>query len=221
MLACASAHGADQPCQGFLVLCITAGAARLVRVQLLRWYQDRKRQQSLCDPTFGKAVYNPRRIAESWEDFLDALGFQSSPIRQHVRQLFNREDLEEQLQGLFDALSGGLPALDKGGFLNFSSNIRGQVHVLMDMKTKISLLPPTAEDSQWIQQNFDAVFPAEEPLDRAAFPGVAKLVLLRRVVRTLIEYVGIEELKGGMAAPLVVDIAVDLKNGKPFHLHTV
>ncbi|CAK9075954.1 unnamed protein product [Durusdinium trenchii] len=130
--------------------------------------------QSLCDPTFGKAVYNPRRIAESWEDFLDALGFQSSPIRQHVRQLFNREDLEEQLQGLFDALSGGLPALDKGGFLNFSSNIRGQVHVLMDMKTKISLLPPTAEDSQWIQQNFDAVFPAEEPLDRAAFPGVAK-----------------------------------------------
>lgn len=195
-----------------------------VKVYWLSWYQERKRQRSLCDPTFGKAgiVYSPERIAESWEDFLDALGFlRSSPIRQHVRQLFSREDLEEQLQGLFDALSGGQPALDKGSFLNFSSKIRGQVHVLLDMKTKIALLPPTVEDSQWIQQSFDAVFPPEAPLDRNAFPGVAKLVLLRRVVRTLIEYVGIEELKGGMAAPLVVDIAVELQTGQPFHLRTV
>ena len=94
-----------------------------------------------------------------------------------------------------------------------------------------------SQDSQWIQQSFDAVFPPEAPLDRNAFPGVAKawdttgrvrmrnqlecglifedtteynwiqliqretfetdranaacaqLVLLRRVVRTLIEYV--------------------------------
>lgn len=30
------------------------------------------------------------------------------------------------------------------------------------------------EDSQWIQQSFDAVFPPEAPLDRNAFPGVAK-----------------------------------------------
>eukprot|EP00913_Durusdinium_trenchii_P025281 g23733.t1 len=90
----------------------------------------------------------------SW-DFLDALGFQSSPIRQHVRQLFNREDLEEQLQGLFDALSGGLPALDKGGFLNFSSNIRGQVHVLMDMKTKISTsMQFSLQKSLWTAQPF-------------------------------------------------------------------
>ena len=35
------------------------------------------------------------------EDFLDGLGFlRSSPIRQHVRQLFGREDLEEQLRGM-------------------------------------------------------------------------------------------------------------------------
>ena len=30
------------------------------------------------------------------------------------------------------------------------------------------------QDSQWIQQSFDAVFPPEAPLDRNAFPGVAK-----------------------------------------------
>ena len=31
------------------------------------------------------------------------------------------------------------------------------------------------EDAQWIQQRFDAVFPPEAPLDRNAFPGVAKV----------------------------------------------
>jgi len=194
---------------------------------LWRWYHERRRQQSFCDPIFGKGtkqlVYSPQRIAQLWEDFLDGLGFsRSSPIRQHVRQLFEREDLEEQLQGLFDALAGGQPALDKGSFLNFSSKIRGQVHVLMHKNTEIALLPPSVEDAQWIQQRFDAVFPPEAPLDRNAFPGVAKLVLLRRVVRTLIECVGIEELKEGMKAPLVVDIAVELQPGEPpFHLRTV
>lgn len=32
------------------------------------------------------------------------------------------------------------------------------------------------QDSRWIHDSFDAVFPPEAPLDRNAFPGVAKAV---------------------------------------------
>ena len=46
------------------------------------------------------STLQPFSAFQFFQDFLDALGFlRSSPIRQHVRQLFHREDLEEQLQG--------------------------------------------------------------------------------------------------------------------------
>ncbi|CAJ1355911.1 unnamed protein product [Effrenium voratum] len=187
-----------------------------------RWFQEqRRRRKGITDPTFGRrVVYDSERLVQSWENFLDSLGFpKASPIRQHVRQLFSREDLDEQFQGLYDALCNG-SVFGKGHFERFSRGIRGHVHVLLDKKTKISLLPPTSEDLRWISQGFEGAF-EERPLDRQSFPSIAKLVLLRRVVRTLIEYVGIEQLKAGVAAPLVVDLAVEIAGRAPFRLHTV
>ena len=105
-----------------------------------------------------------------------------------------------------------------GGF--HRSRSAWQVHILLDQKTKINLLPPSLEDTQWIHGHFDSVFPKSKPLDRSAFPHVAKLVLLRRVVRTLIAYVGVEQLKDGMAAPLVVNVEVALPSGEAFQLRT-
>ena len=167
-------------------------------------------------------VYSYSRLSESWEDFLDAFKFpRGSPIRQHIRQLFTREDLDAQLQQLFEALCAG-SALTRSHFERFSRGIQGHLHILTDKKTKIALLPPTQEDLQWIVQNFDSAFPDERPLSRQIFPDVAKLVLLRRVVRTLIEFVGVNQIQLGMAAPLVVDIAVDLGGqDPPFRIHTV
>ena len=40
---------------------------------------------------------------------------------------------------------------------------------------------PEIEDAKWIQQRFDAVFPPEAPLDRNAFPGVAKVPILNGI----------------------------------------
>ena len=40
---------------------------------------------------------------------------------------------------------------------------------------------PEIEDAQWIQRRFDAVFPPEAPLDRNAFPGVAKVPILNEI----------------------------------------
>ncbi|CAE7337252.1 unnamed protein product [Symbiodinium sp. CCMP2592] len=131
-------------------------------------------------------------------------------------------DLDAQFQRLFDVLCTG-STMNRHDFEHFSRGIQGHLHILTDKKTKIALLSPTQEDLQWIAANFEKAFPEERPLTRQNFPDVAKLVLLRRVVRTLIEFVGIDHIQGGMAAPLVVDIAVNMGStkGPPFRIHTV
>lgn len=194
----------------------TKGFSRLVRARSVKFR----------DPTFGAKlglVYSHSRMDQLWEDFLDGLGFTpKSPIRQHVRQLFSREDLEVQFRRLFDALSHGNDRLTRGDFLRFSRGISGHVHVLLKSNTRVPLSTATVEDHEWIENRFDTVFPSERPLDRETFPSFAKLVLLRRVVRTLIVHIGLDQLQAGVAAPLVVDISVDLELGQaPFRLHTV
>ncbi|CAE8635155.1 unnamed protein product, partial [Polarella glacialis] len=129
-----------------------------------------RRSALISDPTFGGAlglVYSRDRVAQSWEDFLDALNFpKSSPIRGHVRQLFSRPELDDQLRGLFDALSSSPEGLSRGDFERFSLGIRGDVHMLLRKRgTKVQLVTATAEDLQWIIQSFDSVFPPERPLE--------------------------------------------------------
>eukprot|EP00931_Biecheleriopsis_adriatica_P118610 TRINITY_DN93971_c0_g1_i1.p1 TRINITY_DN93971_c0_g1~~TRINITY_DN93971_c0_g1_i1.p1 ORF type:complete len:292 (-),score=50.18 TRINITY_DN93971_c0_g1_i1:80-916(-) len=196
------------------------------RCQSLPSHRNAQRQATIADPTFGGVLgleYSRSRIEESWEDFLDALEFpKDSPIRGHVRKLFNRADLDEQLRGLFKALAAGAQSLSKGSFERFSRGIHGQVHVMLAKNTRVPLVAPTTEDVEWLAHSFDEVFPVDRPLDCETFSGVAKLVLLRRVVRTLMKSVGMEQLQEGTTAPIVVDVAVDLGGGlPPFRIHTV
>jgi len=177
------------------------------------------------DPSFGDrgVHYRHNRINESWEDFLNGLGFEStSPVREHVRKVFARPDFDAQMQGLFDALSGGAESLNKGDVQRFSEGIQGQLRILLRNQTRVCLCSASAEDRQWIADRFDHVFTGELSLNRSLFPAFAKLVLMRRVVRTLIEVFGVDNLRAGVGAPLVVDITVNMKNGnQPFRVHTV
>eukprot|EP00933_Yihiella_yeosuensis_P038350 TRINITY_DN32290_c0_g1_i1.p1 TRINITY_DN32290_c0_g1~~TRINITY_DN32290_c0_g1_i1.p1 ORF type:complete len:277 (-),score=25.86 TRINITY_DN32290_c0_g1_i1:127-957(-) len=180
------------------------------------------------DPTFGEAlglVYRRETANRSWEDFLNALSFpKDSPIRAHVRELFSREDMTSQLKGLYDALNSSetRPGLSRGDFESFSRGICGEVHMYLRSNTRVNILEATPEDFKWIKENFDSHFPPDRPLDRETFPAVAKLVILRRVVRTLLLSVGLEHLQEGTKAPLVVNVSVDLSNGRPpFRIHTV
>jgi len=177
------------------------------------------------DPTFGAmhdVVYR-LPFAAAWEDFLNALGFPAtSAVRGHIRQLFERPELDRQLQHLFDALSGDRDRLSRESVRRFSRSIEGHIHVLLQIDTRVGLVPVTAEDDLWITEGFDHVFPAERPLDRSVFPAFAKLVLLRRVVRTLIECIGMERLQSGLVAPLVIDVTISLSPDQlPFRVHTV
>eukprot|EP00928_Gymnodinium_smaydae_P051072 TRINITY_DN34603_c0_g1_i1.p1 TRINITY_DN34603_c0_g1~~TRINITY_DN34603_c0_g1_i1.p1 ORF type:complete len:332 (-),score=53.52 TRINITY_DN34603_c0_g1_i1:127-1071(-) len=180
---------------------------------------------SAADPLYGRTLglmYSRSRLSQSWEDFLDALDLPAnSPIRGHIRQLFARPDFEAQLRDLFDVLSCGRPSLSKEDVGRFSRGICGDLHVLLQVDSRVPLAKATEEDHRWIAERFDVVFPPESPLDREDFPAFAKLVLLRRVVRTLVDSIGLRQLHDGVGRPLVVEVRVELGSGEPFRVRTV
>jgi len=180
----------------------------------------------VLDPIYGKEmglVYKMDSGTELWEEMLDGFRFPvESPIRRHVRQLFGRPELHEQLSNLFDALSKGSPRLTQADVRRFSSGINGYMHVLLQKSTQVPLVSATPQDMAWIADQFDVIFPDERPLDKQQFPSFAKFILLRRVVRTLIDSVGLEGLQAGVAVPLVIDVKVDSGGDTPpFRVHTV
>merc|ERR1740121_900233 len=97
-----------------------------------------------------------------------------SAIRDHIRQLFSKPELLKQLQELFDVLGRGADRLQSGDVVRFSNGIRGTLRVLLQTK-RFPLSKATKEDSQWLVDRFEEVFPAEQPLDRNVFPSFAKL----------------------------------------------
>jgi len=178
------------------------------------------------DPTFGPSlgiVYDRGSLANSWEVFLDAVGLPStSPMRQHARQLTQRPELDGQLRKLFAALSGENSRLTAEDVVVFSTGLQGGVRVLLNTSRREPLMRITLEDKHWLLEHFDKSFPAETPLDCEAFLGFARLIIIRRIVRTLIKIFGLERLRNGLSEPLVVDVYVALQNGSvPFRWHTV
>jgi hypothetical protein len=145
-------------------------------------------------------------------------------MREHIHQLFKRPGLDGELKELFDALVQRNPVerLTREHCEIFSQGIKGELHVLLQANSKVPLVDASAEDQRWIAEGFDVVFTDERPLDRERFPSVAKLVLLRRVVRTIIGSVGLDQLlERGMSRPLVVDVRVELAGDRPpFRIHT-
>jgi len=182
-----------------------------------------RRRRILCDPVFGVAL-DPEALRGAWEALLDGLSLPpESPIRAHIRQLFARPEVDDQLRELFDELCAkGSDRMTLADFERFSRGIHGHLHVLLDANAKVRLVDVKATEMAWMGGHFAEMFPPEKPLNRARFPALAKLILLRRVVRTLVEHVGLEQLQEGMPRPLVVEVVVQLGPSRPpFRLHTI
>lgn len=176
------------------------------------------------DPTFGPIVVHDMDKPDSLhEAFLDSLHLQKdSPIRGHLCQLFRRPDMDEQLCALYDQTSAGAPRISREDFMRLSRGISGHLHQLLKGKSRMPLATCTPEDQKWIFRHFDHFFPPERPLDRRMFPGYFKLILMRRIVRTLVARIGLENLRRGTSAALVLVVGVDLGGGHaPFRLNTV
>lgn len=180
--------------------------------------------QSIEDPTFGpKIVHDMDKPDCLHEAFLDSVHLQKdSPIRGHLCQLFRRADIDEQLSALYDQASAGEPRISREAFMRLSRGIYGHLHQLLKGEERMPLATCTPEDQKWIFRHFDHFFPPERPLNRRMFPGYFKLILMRRIVRTLVAHMGLSNLRRGTSAPLVLTVGVDLGGGDaPFHLNTV
>jgi hypothetical protein len=195
------------------------------------WLWDKARRRSaqkahrdIEDPTFGPGIlYNMDHPEQLHEDFLDYLHLERhSPIRGHLLQLFRRPEFDEQLGRLYAEASGGAPRLSREGFTRISQGIYGHIHQLLKGKERIPLAPCTPEDQRWIFRYFDQFFPPERPLDKRTFIGYFKLILMRRIVRTLVARIGLQKLRAGTSAPLVLVVGVDLGRGHQlFRINTV
>lgn len=164
-----------------------------------------------------------------WEHYLTFADFpEHGPLRKHLRQLLNRGDVDDQLSKLYERLqaesSAGSLSREAAERLSFSMSGTVRLHGRFDSAARVGLMPPTPAGSpSSFLDCFQQAFPEERPLDVTSFPGFAKLVIVRRVLRTLLQSCAAEELKRGPCpTPLVIDVSVDLRDGyDPFRLHTV
>lgn len=207
-----------------LLLLALQGSVLLCLYQRARRHMAQKARFDIADPTFGPGViHNMDDPSNLHEAFLDYLHLEKeSPIRGHLLQLFRRPDLDEQLGRLYDEASGGAPKLSRDAFTRISRGINGQLHQLLKSKERVPLAACTAEDQRWISEHYDDFFPEERPLDRRLFTGYFKLILMRRIVRTLVARIGLQKLRQGTSAPFVLIVGVDLGAGHPpFRINTV
>jgi len=180
----------------------------------------RRRQNKVhLDPAFGRSLaigYSRSRQDKFWEDFLDGLHIPfDSPVREHVREFFNRTETDVHLREVFDKVSDGKKFLSLEDFVLVSQSMSGRLHVFMKVKECVPLMEASSEDQEFLTQNFDTIFPPEDPLDCESFVPFIKLVVARRVTRTLMKALGVDSLRIGLQAPLAMRISFDLGNGEP------
>lgn len=208
----------------FLATLAGAAAFRQRRLQMLHDSAVQQELRAIEDPTFGPGIVHdmdhPDRLHEA---FLDAVQLKSnSPIHDHLCQLFRRPGVDEQLSRLYDQASAGASRISREAFMSLSRGIHGHLHQLLNGQERMALAACTPEDQKWIFNHFDSFFPLERPLDRRLFVGYFKLILMRRIVRTLVAHVGLSKLRRGTSAPLVLFVGVDLGGDQPpFRLNTV
>lgn len=180
---------------------------------------------------------------ELWAWFVDALGVsKTSAGRAHLEGVLQSEETRRELDALFDELvtryprtgsaedeaSGATgsapsePSISAEGLIAFSDGIRGSIRQVMDRSTKVDIKPASAAEHAFLRDNFGLLFPTSDPLDREAFRALAKLILVRRIIKAIVgEFGGLAVIQRGLAEPLVCDVRCFVGKECVFHVHTV
>ena len=173
---------------------------------------------------------------ELWEWWLDALKFRSdSAGRLHIRQMLAHPNMTPRLRSLFNALDlHRRGALDSAAIVRFSAGIQGTVRVLLEHRpgladhevggrgggggggggpqhhhrSGIDIPPASQAEHDFLVRHLDLLFPPEAPLDLPAFLSLAKLVLVRRIVKALVRHHGLHSVQrwGNAASPRVFTV---------------
>jgi len=191
-----------------------------------------------------------RRLGKPlWAWFVDALGVsKTSPGRAHIANVLTRDETTKALDGMFDALYARFPASREGGLgradvdvdvevdsrsralstdgvLAFSAGVQGTIREVMS-HVGSEIPRASGDEREFLRKHFEVLFPKEAPLNRETFHALAKLILVRRILKALARDLGLVALRSGLSAPLVVDVKVVLPAGdgaaeEIFRLHTV
>ena len=114
-------------------------------------------------------------------------------------------------------------SLSAAALVKFSDGIAGSIRpVLASHDKAVDIRPATESEHAFLRDNFDLLFPPSDPLDRSTFHALAKLVLVRRIIKALVsDFGGLVAVQRGLAEPLVVDVRVVLEGDVVFRVHTV
>ena len=179
-----------------------------------------------------------RRLGkELWEWFVDALRVSpTSPGRARLAAVLSDARTVKGLDETFDELVKRYPrededdedddravSLSAAALVKFSDGIAGSIRpVLAPHDKAVDIRPATESEHAFLRDNFDLLFPPSDPLDRSTFHALAKLVLVRRIIKALVsDFGGLVAVQRGLAEPLVVDVRVVLDGDVVFRVHTV
>jgi hypothetical protein len=170
---------------------------------------------------------------ELWLWFIDALGVsKSSAGRAHIAQLLSHPDTKRSLDETFDELARRYPTSSSSlttatvsaeGLVAFSDGIRGSIRgILENHRRAVEIGSASESEHAFLRDNFELLFPEEDPLDREAFHALAKLIMVRRIIKALVrDFGGLTAIQRGLSQPLVVDVVVVLDGDVVFRVHTV
>ena len=183
---------------------------------------------------------------ELWLWFIDALGVsKASAGRAHISQLLSHPDTKRSIDEMFDELarryptnnrrkgdddgdgdggqSSSSPTLSAEGLVAFSDGIRGSIRgILENHRRAVEIGSASESEHAFLRDNFELLFPEEDPLDREAFHALAKLIMVRRIIKALVrDFGGLTAIQRGLSQPLVVDVVVVLDGDVVFRVHTV
>jgi len=183
-----------------------------------------------------------RRLGkELWVWFVDAIGIgRASAGRARLTSVLRDARTTEALDETFDELAKRYPqrgddddgddesderavSLSAEGLIKFSDGIRGSIrHVMAVRPEAVAIQPASASEHAFLRDNFDLLFPSSDPLDRSTFHALAKLILVRRIVKALVkDFGGVERIRCGLSEPLVIDVQVVVEGDVVFRVHTV
>ncbi len=179
-----------------------------------------------------------RRLGkELWEWFVDVLRVSTtSPGRARLAAVLSDARTVKGLDETFDELVKRYPrededdedddravSLSAAALVKFSDGIAGSIRpVLAPHDKTVDIRPATESEHAFLRDNFNLLFPPSDPLDRSTFHALAKLVLVRRIIKALVsDFGGLVAVQRGLAEPLVVDVRVVLDGDVVFRVHTV
>ncbi|OUS42933.1 hypothetical protein BE221DRAFT_187687 [Ostreococcus tauri] len=175
---------------------------------------------------------------ELWAWFVDSLGVsKTSPGRAHLESVLASDETTRSLDQTYDELRKRFPrdvvddsetsepstsGLNAEGLIAFSDGIRGSIWPVMERSRAVKIQPASEAEHTFLLDHFDLLFPRTDPLDREAFHALAKLILVRRIIKALVkDFGGLGAIRQGLSTALVVDVRVIIDDGVVFRVHTV